>query len=126
MDMQVIAAKVADAVAKAPAVAQELVSDPDGAVERIAGVAGADVTTLLPLVLERLAERGVDLSFVDLSKLDLSQVDVARLDVAQLQAAASRLNVDLSRLDVAAIAGKLLGGGASGLGGLLGGLLGRR
>ena len=104
MDMQALATQVADAVAAAPALAQELVSDPAGAVEKITGERGADVTALLPKTLALLAERSVDLSAVDLGKL----------------------NVDLSKLDMAAIAGKLLGGGAGALGGLLGGLFGRR
>lgn len=125
MDMQALATQVADAVAAAPALAQELVSDPAGAVEKITGERGADVTALLPKTLALLAERSVDLSAVDLSALDLSQIDVTRLDLARLQDAAGKLNVDLFKLDMAAIAGKLLGGGAGALGGLLGGLFGR-
>ena len=73
---------------------------------------------------ERLAEAGVDLSAVDLGKLDLSAIDVSRLSPDELLGLAARLNVDVSKLDMAAIASKMLGAG--GLGGLLGGLFGGR
>lgn len=126
MSTQSMAEQIADAVAADPELAQELVSDPAVVVERITGETGADVTALLPATLEELANRGADLSFVDLSALDLSQIDVARLDVAELQDAASKLNVDLSKLDMAGIAGALLGQkGLGALGGLFGGLFGK-
>lgn len=124
MDVQTIAQQVTDAVRATPELAQELVADPAGAVGRITGATGFDVTEVLQASLADFAASGLDLSFVDLSKLDLSQLDVSRLDIAQLQSAASALHIDMTRLDLAAVASKLLGSGS--LGGLMGGLFGRR
>lgn len=125
MDAQTIADRVAEAVEAAPRRAQELIADPRGAVERITGATGFDVTEVLTATLRRLSDTGLDLSrVVDLSALDLDQLDVVRLDIAELQDAAHKLHVDLSRLDMGAIASKMLGG--ANLGGLLGGLFGSR
>ena len=125
MDAQTIANRVAEAVEAAPARAQELIADPRGAVERITGATGFDVTEVFTATLRKLSGSGLVLSrAVDLSKLDLEQIDVVRLDVAELKDAARKLRVDMSKLDMGAIAGKMLGGGS--LGGLLGGLFGKR
>lgn len=125
IEINELAAKVASAVEAAPELAQELVSDPVATVERIAGVAGGyDLTELFRLCLARLAQAGVDLSCVDLSRLDLDAIDVSKLNPDELLGLAARLNVDVSKVDMAAIASKMIGSG--GLGGLLGGLFGGR
>ncbi len=125
IEINELAAKVAGAVELAPELAQELVSDPVATVERIAGVSGGyDLTELFRLCLARLAQADVDLSCVDLSRLDLDAIDVSRLNPDELLGLAAKLNVDVSKVDMAAIAGKMLG--SSGLGGLLGGLFGGR
>lgn len=125
IDINQLAERIADAVKAAPELAQQLVENPVATVERITGVTGGyDLTELFGLCLARLAEAGVDLSAVDLGKLDLSAIDVSRLSPDELLGLASRLNVDVSKLDMAAIASKMLGAG--GLGGLLGGLFGGR
>ena len=118
MDIQAIATQVAEAVRSNPGTAQELISDPRGAVERITGQTGFDVTEVLQAALGKLADMGVDLSSVDLSQLNLSEIDLTKLDIAQLQDTVGRLGIDFSKLDV----GKLLGSLGGGLGGLLGGL----
>lgn len=123
MDAQAIAAKVVEAVKATPERAQELISDPRGAIESITGATGFDVTEVLQASLGKLSDAGLDLSSVDLSKLNLSEIDLAKLDIVQLQETAGKLGIDVSKLDLGAIASKLLGGGA---GGLLGGLFGRR
>lgn len=128
IDINQLAERIADAVEAAPELAQQLVENPVATVERITGVTGVtggyDLTELFGLCLARLAEAGVDLSAVDLGKLDLSAIDVSRLSPDELLGLAARLNVDVSKLDMAAIASKMLGAG--GLGGLLGGLFGGR
>lgn len=125
IDINQLAERIADAVEAAPELAQQLVENPVAAVERITGVTdGYDLTELFGLCLARLAEAGVDLSTVDMGKLDLSAIDVSRLSPDELLGLAARLNVDVSKLDMAAIASKMLGAG--GLGGLLGGLFGGR
>lgn len=122
IDINQLAERIADAVEDAPELAQQLVENPVATVERITGVTGGyDLTELFGLCL---AEAGVDLSAVDLGKLDLSAIDVSRLSPDELLGLAARLNVDVSKLDMAAIASKMLGAG--GLGGLLGGLFGGR
>lgn len=125
IDMNQLADKIAGAVAAAPELAQQLVESPAQAVERITGVAGGyDLTELFRLSLDRLAQVGADLSEVDLGKLDLSAIDVSRFNPDELLRLAAKLNVDVSKVDMAAIASKMLG--SSGLGGLLGGLFGGR
>lgn len=124
MDIQAIASKVADTIKDAPERAQELVSDPKAAIEGITGESGFDVTEALQAILAKVADMGIDLSGLDLSKLDLSQIDITKFDVAQLQETAKKLGVDVSKLDLGGIAGKMLGGG--GLGGMLGGLFGKK
>ena len=126
MDIQTIAVTVAEAVQAAPERAQELIAHPREAVEAITGAGGFDVTEVVQATLARLEETGMDLSFVDLSQLDLAEIDVSKLDIAQLQGAADALHVDMSKLDMGAIASKLLGGGLGGLFGGLGGLFGGR
>lgn len=125
MDAQTIASQVVDAVKATPERAQELISDPRGAIESITGATGFDVTEVLQASLAKLSDAGLDLSSVDLSKLNLSEIDVTKLDLVELQETVSKLGIDASRLDLGAIAGKLFGG-ASGLLGGLGGLFGRR
>lgn len=125
IDMNQLADKIAGTVAAAPELAQQLVESPAQTVERITGVAGGyDLTELFRLSLDRLAQVGADLSEVDLGKLDLSAIDVSRLSPDELLRLAAKLNVDVSKVDMAAIASKMLG--SSGLGGLLGGLFGGR
>lgn len=125
IDIHQLATKVSDAVVATPELAQQLVESPAAAVERIAGVSGGyDLTELFGLCLSRLADAGVDLSSVDLSWLDFAAIDVTRLNPDELLGLAARLNVDVSKLDMAAIASRMLG--SSGLGGLLGGLFGGR
>ena len=116
IDINQLAERIADAVEAAPELAQQLVENPVATVERITGVTGGyALTELFGLCLARLAEAGVDLSAVDLGKLDLSAIDVSRLSPDELLGLAARLNVDVSKLDMAAIASKVLGAG--GLGG---------
>ena len=118
MDAQSIVSQVVEAIKAAPERAQELVSDPSGAIESITGATGFDVTEVLQCVIARAGELGLDLSGLDLSQLDLSQIELSRLDIASLARAAGGAG-----LDVGALASKVLGSG--GLGGLLGGIFGR-
>ena len=120
-----IAQKLVEAVKATPEVAQQLIADPSGAVARVAGATdGFDLTKVVQEALALAADLRLDLSCVDLGKLDLSAIDVSRLSPDELLGLAARLNVDVSKLDMAAIASKMLGAG--GLGGLLGGLFGGR
>lgn len=120
MDVQAIATQVLDAIKEAPETAQQLVSDPKGAIEGITGATGFDVTEVLQSVLERVGDLGVDLSGIDLGQLDLSQLDLGKLDVNQLAQVAQKAGINV---DVAGLAAKALGG-QGGLGGLLGGIFG--
>ncbi len=107
-----IAEKLIEAVKAAPEVAQELIADPRAAVTRAAGAAeGFDLTEVVQEALALAADLRLDLSGVDLGKLDLSQIDVAKLDLVRLASVASACNVDMSKLDMGAVAAKLLGGG---------------
>lgn len=107
-----IAEKVIEAVRTTPSVAQELVSDPRGAIARITGErGGVDLTEVVQEALALAADLRLDLSCVDLGKLDLSQIDVAKLDLVRLASVASACNVDMSKLDMGAVTAKLLGGG---------------
>lgn len=115
-----IAEKVIATVRQMPAVAQELIADPRGTVAQVAGVTdGFDLTAVVQEALAQAGELKLDLSCVDLSKLDLSQIDVAKLDLTRLASVASACNIDISKLDMAAVTAKLLDGG------LFGGLFGR-
>lgn len=112
MTSQQIAEKVIEAVRTTPSVAQELVSDPRGAIARITGErGGVDLTEVVQEALALAADLKLDLSDVDLGKLDLSQIDVAKLDLVRLASVASACNVDMSKLDMGAVTAKLLGGG---------------
>lgn len=124
MDIQAIATQVAEAIKEAPEKAQELVSDPKGAIEGITGESGFDVTEAVQAILAKVGDMGLDLSSLDLSKLNLAQIDIAKLDVSQLKDVAAKIGVDTSKLDLGGIAGKVLGEG--GLGGMLGGLFGKK
>lgn len=124
MDIQAIATQVAEAIKEAPEKAQELVSDPKAAIEGITGESGFDVTEAVQAILAKVGDMGLDLSSLDLSKLNLSQIDIAKLDVSQLKDVAGKLGIDTSKLDLGGIAGKVLGEG--GLGGMLGGLFGKK
>lgn len=115
-----IAEKLVEAVKATPSVAQELVSDPRGAIARITGErGGVDLTEVVQEALALAADLKLDLSDVDLGKLDLSQIDVTRLDLGRLASVASACSVDISRLDMGAITARLLGGN------FFGGLFGR-
>lgn len=106
-----IAEKVIATVRQTPAVAQELIADPSGAVARVAGATdGFDLTKVVQEALALAADLRLDLSCVDLGKLDLSQIDVAKLDLVRLASVASACNVDMSKLDMGAVTAKLLGG----------------
>ena len=112
MTSQQIAEKVIEAVRTTPSVAQELVSDPRGAIARITGERdGVDLTEVVQEALALAADLKLDLSDVDLGKLDLSQIDVRKLNLARLASVASACHVDMSKLDMAAVTAKLLGGG---------------
>lgn len=112
MTSQQIAEKVIEAVRTTPSVAQELVSDPRGAIARITGErGGVDLTEVVQEALALAADLKLDLSDVDLGKLDLGQIDVAKLDLVRLASVASACNVDMSKLDMGAVTAKLLGGG---------------
>lgn len=112
MTSQQIAEKVIEAVRTTPSVAQELVSDPRGAIARITGErGGVDLTEVVQEALALAADLKLDLSDVDLGKLDLSQIDVAKLDLVRLASVASACNVDMTKLDMGAVTAKLLGGG---------------
>ena len=114
-DIQALAAQVVEAIRATPELAQRLVEAPAATVEKICGGnPGVDLTSLFMAVLDKL--EGLD---VDLSPLDLS-----RLDPARLLSIATKLGIDVSKVDMGAIASKMLAGG--GLGGLLGGLFGGR
>lgn len=107
-----IAEKIVEAVRTTPSVAQELVSDPRGAIARITGErGGVDLTEVVQEALALAADLKLDLSDVDLGKLDLSQIDVAKLDLVRLASVASACNVDMTKLDMGAVTAKLLGGG---------------
>lgn len=107
-----IAEKIVEAVKAAPEVAQELIADPRAAVARVAGAAeGFDLTEVVQEALALAADLRLDLSGVDLGKLDLSQIDVRKLNLARLASVASACHVDMSKLDMAAVTAKLLGGG---------------
>ena len=111
MTSQQIAEKVIEAVRATPSVAQELVSDPRGAIARITGErGGVDLTEGVQEALALAADLRLDLSGVDLGKLDLSQIDVRKLDLVRLASVASACNVDMSKLDMGAVTAKLLGG----------------
>ena len=111
MTSQQIAEKVIEAVRTTPSVAQELVSDPRGAIACITGErGGVDLTKVVQEALALAADLRLDLSGVDLGKLDLSQIDVAKLDLVRLASVASACNVDMTKLDMGAVAAKLLGG----------------
>ena len=107
-----IAEKIVEAVRTTPSVAQELVSDPRGAIARITGErGGVDLTEVVQEALALAADLKLDLSDVDLGKLDLSQIDVAKLDLVRLASVASACNVDMTKLVMGAVTAKLLGGG---------------
>ena len=114
--------RIVAAVQQAPEKAQELIADPKGAVASICGTTDFDINAVVQGTLARAAELGLDFSDVDVSKLDLSQLDLTKLDLIALQDAASRLNIDIAKLD---LSGLRLGGGLGGLLGSLGSLLGR-
>ena len=112
MTSQDIAEKLIEAVRTTPEVAQELIADPRAAVARVAGAAeGFDLTEVVQEALALAADLRLDLSGVDLGKLDLSQIDVRKLNLARLASVASACHVDMSKLDMAAVTAKLLGGG---------------
>ena len=124
-DIQAIATQVVEAIRKAPELAQRLVEAPAATVEEICGKGvSVDLTSLLMAALEKLEGLDVDLSGLDLSKLDLEAFDLSRLDPTRLLNTATKLGIDVSKVDMAAIANKMLSSG--GLGGLLGGLFGGR
>ena len=119
-DIQALAAQVVEAIRATPEHAQRLVEAPAATVEKICGGnPGVDLTSLFMAVLDKL--EGLD---VDLSRLDLDALDLSRLDPARLLSIATKLGIDGSKVDMGAIASKMLAGG--GLGGLLGGLFGGR
>ena len=119
-DIQALAAQVVEAIRATPELAQRLVEAPAATVEKICGGnPGVDLTSLFMAVLDKL--EGLD---VDLSGLDLDALDLSRLDPARLLSIATKLGIDVSKVDMGAIASKMLAGG--GLGGLLGGLFGGR
>ena len=104
--------RIVAAVQQAPEKAQELIADPKGAVASICGATDFDINAVVQGTLARAAELG----------LDFSDVDVSKLDLIALQDAASRLNIDIAKLDLSGLG---LGGGLGGLLGSLGSLLGR-
>lgn len=118
MDIQAIAAQVAGVIKDVPEKAQDLLADPKGTVQKITGEKDFDVTEVLQAVLVKLKDSGIDLSGVDLSKIDLSQIDLAKLDLGAIKNAADSLGIDASKLDLGGIAGNL--------GGMLGGLFGKK
>lgn len=121
VDIQMIAEKVAAEVQKAPELAQELLGDPKGVIERITGEKDFDLAEAVQAIVARLADMGVDLSRVDVSKIDLKGIDVSKLNVSQLLEAGGKLGIDTSKLDLAALMGSM-----GGLGGMLGGFFGRK
>lgn len=124
-DVQALAAQVVEAIRATPELAQRLVEAPAATVEKICGGnPGVDLTSLFMAVLDKLEGLDVDLSRLDLSRLDLDALDLSRLDPARLLSIATKLGIDVSKVDMGAIASKMLAGG--GLGGLLGGLFGGR
>ena len=123
MDTNEIVEKIVSAVQQSPEKAQDLISDPMGAVSAITGATeGFDIHEVITGVLSMASELGLDFSHVDLSKLDLSQLDVTKLDLCALQSAAKNLNVDVTKLDLSGIG---LGGAVSSLLGGLGGIFGK-
>lgn len=114
--------RIVAAVQQAPEKAQELIADPKGAVSAICGTTDFDINAVVQGTLARAAELGLDFSDVDISKLDLTQLDLTKLDLIALQDAASRLNIDIARLDLSKLG---LGGALGGLLGSLGSFLGR-
>lgn len=121
MDTKQIIDAIVAAIEEAPEKAQGFIDDPKGAVAKVAGGSPFDIHEVVQGVLGRLADSGMDLSFVDISKLDLSLFDPSKLDLGALQSAASKLHIDLtkldfSKLDLASAMSSLLGG----FGGLFG------
>ncbi len=123
MDTNEIVEKIVSAVQQSPEKAQDLISDPKGAVSAITGATeGFDIHEVITGVLSKASELGLDFSHVDLGKLDLSQLDVTKLDLGALQSAAKNLNVDVTKLDLSGIG---LSGAVSSLLGGLGGIFGK-
>lgn len=123
-DIQALAAQVVDAIKQAPELAQSLVEDPAATVEKVCGATDVDLTSLFVAALDKLEGADIDLSGLDLSRLDLDALDLTRLDPTRLLNVATKLGIDVSKVDMAAIASKMLS--SNGLGGLLGGLFGGR
>ena len=115
MNAQEIAEKVLEVVKEAPEKAQELVSDPKGAVEKICGETDFDVNDVVQLVLEKAGDLEVDLSHLDLSKLS-QDFDLSKLDLSKLSEIAQKANIDVSKIDLGTMTNGLL----SNLGGLFG------
>lgn len=118
MNIQSAIEQVTGAMQNAPEQVQGLLSDPQGTIESITGQTfeGADLAAIIEGVQQKVSESGIDLSGIDLSNIDLSNLDLGNLaGTAQ----------DLL--------GGVLGGsdeGGSGvadaLGGIMGGLFGKK
>ena len=76
MDVQAIIAQVSAALADAPEKLQELVSDPKGTIEELTGheLGEGDLSQIVDGVKSGIADGSLDLGGLDLSKLDLGAI----------------------------------------------------
>lgn len=76
MDVQAIIAQVSAALADAPEKLQELVSDPKGTIEELTGheLGEGDLSQIVDGVKSGIAYGSLDLGGLDLSKLDLGAI----------------------------------------------------
>ncbi len=76
MDIQAIIAQVSAALADAPEKLQDLISDPKGTIEEITGLelGEGDLSQIVDGVKSGIADGSLDLGGLDLSKLDLGAI----------------------------------------------------
>ena len=76
MDVQAIIAQVSAALADAPEKLQDLISDPKGTIEEITGLelGESDLSQIVDGVKSGIADGSLDLGGLDLSKLDLGAI----------------------------------------------------
>ena len=76
MDIQAIIAQVSAALADAPEKLQDLISDPKGTIEEITGLelGEGDLPQIVDGVKSGIADGSLDLGGLDLSKLDLGAI----------------------------------------------------
>lgn len=86
MDIPAIINQVSQALQNAPEKAGELISDPRGTIEEIAGqtLGEGDLSQIVSGVQENLASGALDLSNLGLENLDLSALNPSNLDLSSL------------------------------------------